>query len=226
MERRLQHTNVNLSRQAIGSGVTHLARYLKPVRQALFDHVKAGHVAHADETPVRVQAPGKGKCDLGYFWAVCRDERGWNPEAEPAVVYFYALSRAGSVIEELLTGASFRYLISDGYAGYNRLFQKEGIKNGLLSVRCWAHARRNFHEAFLATKSPLAKRFVQMIRKMYAVEKAARGLPPDVRRAMRQERTLPVLAEIWAELVKAEPGAQGTTCPITTRSNAASVGSH
>nr|WP_084197410.1 transposase [Paracoccus versutus] len=49
-----------------------------------------------------------------------------------------------------------------------------------------------------------------MIRKMYAVEKAARGLPPDVRRAMRQERTLPVLAEIWAELVKAEPGAQGT----------------
>lgn len=210
MERRLQHANVNLSRQAIGGGVIHLARYLKPVRQALFDHVKAGHVAHADETPVRVQAPGKGKCDLGYFWAVCRDERGWNPEAEPAVVYFYAPSRAGSVIEELLTGASFRYLISDGYAGYNRLFQKEGIKNGLLSVRCWAHARRNFHEAFLATKSPLAKRFVQMIRKMYAVEKAARGLPPDVRRAMRQERTLPILAEIWAELVKAEPGAQGT----------------
>lgn len=210
MERRLQHANVNLSRQAIGGGVTHLARYLKPVRQALFDHVKAGHVAHADETPVRVQAPGKGKCDLGYFWAVCRDERGWNPEAEPAVVYFYAPSRAGSVIEELLTGASFRYLITDGYAGYNRLFQKEGIKNGLLSVRCWAHARRNFHEAFLATKSPLAKRFVQMIRKMYAVEKAARGLPPDVRRAMRQERTLPVLAEIRAELVKAEPGAQGT----------------
>lgn len=74
MERRLQHANVNLSRQAIGGGVTHLARYLKPVRQALFDHVKAGNVAHADETPVRVQAPGKGKCDLGYFWAVCRDE--------------------------------------------------------------------------------------------------------------------------------------------------------
>ncbi|WEJ79215.1 hypothetical protein EQ718_10200 [Paracoccus versutus] len=68
------------------------------------------------------------------------------------MVYFYAPSRAGSVIEELLTGASFRYLITDGYAGYNRLFQKEGIKR-LLSVRCWAHARRNFHEAFLATKA-------------------------------------------------------------------------
>jgi len=49
-----------------------------------------------------------------------------------------------------------------------------------------------------------------MIRKMYAVEKAARGLPPEARTAMRQERTLPVLAEIRAELLKAEHGAQGT----------------
>lgn len=210
MERRLRNANVNLSRQAIGSGIAHLASHLEPVRQALLDHVKAGHAAHADETPVRVQAPGKGKCDQGYFWAICRDERGWNPKAEPAVVYFYAPSRAGSVIEELLSGASFRYLISDGYAGYNRLFQDDDLNDRLVSARCWAHARRNFHEAFLATKSPLAKRIVQMIRKMYAVEKAARGLPPEARTAMRQERTLPVLAEIRAELLKAESGAQGT----------------
>lgn len=210
MERRLQNANVNLSRQAIGNAVAHLASHLEPVRQALFEHVKAGHVAHADETPVRVQAPGKGKCDLGYFWVVCRDEQGWNPEAQSAVAYFYALSRAGSVIEKLLSDASFRFLISDGYSGYNRLFRNEGSNDGLVSARCWAHARRNFHEAFLATKSPLARKIVQMIRKMYAVEKAAKGLPPEARAAMRQERTLPVLAEIRAELVKAEPDAQGT----------------
>ncbi len=33
----------------------------------------------------------------GYFWAVCRDERNWNPNAEPAVIYHYAPFRPASL---------------------------------------------------------------------------------------------------------------------------------
>lgn len=209
MERRLRNANINYSRQAISSSVAALARHLDPVRLALLEHVKAGHVAHADETPVRVQAPGKGKCDTGYFWAFFRDERGWNPEAEPAVIYQYDPSRAGTVAEGLLNGASIRFLTTDGYAGYNRLFRKNGSNDGLDSARCWAHARRNFFEAHLATQSPLANKIVKLIRKMYAVEKAARGLPPLEREKLRQEQSLPVLFEIRSELVQNESKAQG-----------------
>lgn len=209
MERRLRIANINYSRQAISSAIALLAGHLEPIRLALFDHVKAGHVVHADETPVRVQAPGKGKCDTGYFWAFCRDEQNWNPEAEPAVIYQYAPSRAGVVAEDLLDGAAIRVLTTDGYAGYNRLFPKGGANDGLASARCWAHARRNFFEAHLATKSPLANRIVKLIRKMYAVEAAARGLPPEEREKLRQEQSLPVLTEIRSELVKNAPKAQG-----------------
>ena len=209
MERRLQNANINYSRQAISRAVAVLSEHLEPVRLALLDHVKSGHVAHADETPVRVQAPGKGKCETGYFWALCRDERNWNPDAEPAVIYQYDPSRAGAVAEGILEGAAIRFLTTDGYAGYNRLFRKDGSNDGLDSARCWAHARRNFFEAHLATKSPLANKIVKLIRKMYAVEKVARGLPPDEREKLRQEQSLPVLTEIRSELVKSAPKAQG-----------------
>lgn len=208
---RIRAANENVSRQAICNSVSYVALcHLDQVRGFLCDHVKSGHVAHADETPVRVQAPGKGKCDIGYIWALCRDERNWNPEAQPAVVYEFAPSRAGTVIEEILRDASLQFLITDGYAGYNRVLAKDGANDGLLSVRCWAHARRAFFEAELATKSPLARKIVQMVRKMYAVEKAAKGLPPEARLALRQEKTLPILAAIRADLVKAEPEAEGT----------------
>ncbi|RWR31911.1 IS66 family transposase [Sinirhodobacter populi] len=184
MAERFRAVNENPSRQAIGNSVSYLAlRHLDQVRGHLGNHV---------------------------IWALCRDERNWNPEAQPAVVYEFAPSRAGSVIEEILRDASLQFLITDGYAGYNRVFAKDGANDGLLSVRCWAHARRAFFEAELATKSPLAQKIVQMVRKMYAVEKAAKGLPPEARLALRQEKTLPILAAIRADLVKAEPEAEGT----------------
>lgn len=55
----------------------------------------SGSVAHMDETPLRIQTSGTGKSDTGYLWALCRDERHWNPDTHPAVYYEYAPTRAG-----------------------------------------------------------------------------------------------------------------------------------
>lgn len=209
MERRLRSANINITRQTLNSSVAHLGGHFQPVCDELLSHVKAGQVVHADETPLRVQAPGKGKCDTGYIWAVCRDERNWNPEAKPAVVYEYDPSRAGAVIERLLGESSIRVLISDGYAGYNRLFGKDGSNEDMVSARCWAHARRTFFEAWTATKSPLANWVIKKIRKLYDVEQVARGLPPEEREKLRQEQSLPVLTEIRVELDKNAASAQG-----------------
>lgn len=209
MERRLQNSNVNLSRQAITKTIAHLSRYLEPVCDALHEHVKSAHAAQMDETPVRVLNPGKGKCDTGYFWVICRDERLWNPDAQPAVVYHYAPSRAGSVATELLSGSSIRFLQTDGYAGYNCLFKETDQNDKLVSARCLAHARRKFVETAKATKSPLATRVVKMFQKMYVVEKAASNLPPAEREAKRQEHSLPILNELYAELVKNSDNAHG-----------------
>ncbi|WP_458792291.1 IS66 family transposase [Yoonia sp. MH D7] len=209
MERRLANVNVNLSRQTIGRNIAHLSKHLAPVRDALQAHVNAGYVAHMDETPISVLNPGKGKCDNGYIWATCRDEHRWNPEAQPAVVYHYAHSRAGAVAQNLLQGASLQFLQTDGYAAYNCLFKSDGQNDGLTSVRCSAHARRKFFEISLATASPLANRAVQMFRKMYAVEKVAYGKLPHEREALRQKYSLPIVDQLHAELLKNRDKAQG-----------------
>lgn len=209
MERRLMNANVNLSRQAIGNNITHLSRYLEPLRDALHEHVISGHVAHMDETPVRVLKPGSGKCDTGYIWVICRDERLWNPDAQPAVVYHYAPSRAGSVAKELLSGSSLRFLQTDGYTGYNCLFKETEKNDKLMPARCFAHARRKFVETAHATKSPLANWVVKKMRKIYAVEKVASNLSPVEREIKRQEHSLPILNEIYTELLKNRDDAHG-----------------
>lgn len=162
-----------------------------------------------DETPVCVQAPGKGKCDTGYFWVLSRDERNWNPNAQPAVVFEYATSRAGSVAAGLLSGASIEYLQTDSYGGYNRLFAEGNANDGIRSVECWAHARRKFKEAVDTQKSPLAKRIISLLRKVYGVERQIKGLTPIERAGKRHEHSLPILQSIKAELMQCKDDAQG-----------------
>jgi len=73
-----------------------------------------------DETRAPVLDPGRGKTKTSYFWALARDDRPWNSDDPPGVVYCYAPGRSGSFGEEFLEGFS-GILQVDGYAGYNRL---------------------------------------------------------------------------------------------------------
>jgi hypothetical protein len=56
--------------------------------------------------------------------------------------------------------------------------------------------RRRFYERFVADASPIAAEALQRIGLVYAVEKDIRGRSPDQRRAARQERSRPVIAEL------------------------------
>ncbi|HHX89374.1 MAG TPA: IS66 family transposase [Paracoccus sp.] len=209
MERRFANSNINLSRQTIGKNLVHLSRFLHPVCEELLEHIRSGSVAHMDETPLRIQAPGTGKSDTGYLCAICRDERRWNPDTNPAVYYEYAPTRAGEVAERLLAGSQIEGLHTDGFGGYNRLFKVDSTNHPMTSVRSWAHARRKFHEALKATGSGLAGRVRSKINKLYKIEKTAAGLPAEARLAIRQEKSLPILDEIHAELLGAEGRAHG-----------------
>lgn len=209
MARRLENSNIMLARQTIGRNVIHLAHFLRPVCDALGAHVKAGTVAHMDETPLRVQAPGTGRSDIGYLWAICRDERGWDKDSHPAVYYHYAPSRSGEVAERLLEGSALEFLLTDGYAAYNRLFKPGSRNAGMVALRCWAHSRRKFVEALKVADTKLAAWVRKRIDRMYRIEKKLVGLPPAAREAVRQDETLPILSEIRTELTMKESHAHG-----------------
>ena len=83
----------------------------------------------------------------------------------------------------------------------------------VIEVGCWAHARRKFYEA--RTTDPRHSHVaLAYIRRLYIVESDAKEakLDDDARRALRQERSVPILEELftWLEGVRARccPGAR------------------
>src|SRR5262249_58933130 len=92
------------------------------------------------------------------------------------------------------------YLQTDGYDGYGRVAERDGI----IHVGCLAHARRRFDEAAKAHAAKqsgrigLAAEGLARIQKIYGIEKMAReaGLTPQQRHELRQEKGRP----IWDKL--------------------------
>lgn len=62
-----------------------------------------------------------------------------------------------------------------------------------------AHIRRKFVDVYKAQGSAIADEAIKRIAELYAVEKTARGSPPDERRAARQAEAIPIFddLEIW-----------------------------
>jgi transposase len=53
--------------------------------------------------------------------------------------------------------------------------------------------RRYFYDEFVSTKSPLAAEVLVRVRALYAIEAEIRGHSAEHRRAMRQERSRPIV---------------------------------
>ena len=67
---------------------------------------------------------------------------------------------------------------------------------------CWAHLRRDFHDVWKATDSPIAREALERIGALYDIEAAINGQPRDVRHAVRQKQSRPKV-EAFAPVVRA-----------------------
>ncbi|KQB15318.1 IS66 family transposase [Rhodobacter capsulatus] len=201
--RRLDNAGFNVARQTLSRNATHIAGFLEPVCDEIWRHVTSGHAAHMDETPLRTQA--KGGCETTWLWGLCRDERGWNKEAEPAVYFEHDASRGGHVAERMLEGALIDTLQIDGWKAYNRIRRVPGQNDGVEIARCMAHARRKFTDSQKAAPSTLAKRVIKGLKAVYEVEERVYGCPPEERQALRLAEALPVLEKIRADLLRVQP---------------------
>ncbi len=84
---------------------------------------------------------------------------------------------------------------TDGYAGFEDLYRTGGIRE----VACLAHVLRKFVDVHKAQGSAVADEAIRRIAQLYAVEKAARGSPPDKRVEIRQAEAKPAFdgLEAW-----------------------------
>lgn len=188
-----------------GTGALEFVPVVRRMREILLTSARL----FADETTMPVLDPGRGKTKKGYAWAIARDDRPWGGADPPAVVFHYAPGRGAEHAKALLGGYQ-GILQCDGYGAYKALATSNG---GITLAFCWSHVRREFIELAKGKTAPIAQGTLERIAELYAIEAEVRGKPPDIRRAVRQERSRPLVEALFAwlaEQLARLPGASPT----------------
>ena len=171
---------------------------LDPLVQALGRYTLASAKVHADDTPVPVLDPGRGRTKTGRLWVYVRDDRPAGSSEPPAAWYRYSPDRKGEHPQNHLK--DFHGILqADAYGGYGKIYASGRVEEAL----CWAHARRPFWDLYEnqgRVAGSIAEQALQRIAALYAIEAQIRGQPPDVRRVERQARAGPQLEEMHAWL--------------------------
>ena len=184
---------VELDRSTLANWVGGAAWWLEPLQRRLSEHMFASTKLFADDTPIPVLDPGRGRTKTGRLWVYARDDRPWGGPAPPAALYLYSPDRKA----ERPAGHLQRFkgiLQVDGYAG----FEKIAMGGNITLAACWAHARRKFYDVHQATGSPIAEEALRRIAELYAIEATIRGQSADERRAVRLVQTKPLTENLKA----------------------------
>ena len=135
---------VDLERSTLADWVGSASKLLEPLNEALRKHVMSAEKLHADDTPVPVLEPGKGRTRTGRLWTYVRDERSAGQETAPAAWFAYTPDRSGKHPMQHL--AAFKgTLQADAYAGFNRLYDSGDVKEAaLFGVKYFFAWRQSF----------------------------------------------------------------------------------
>jgi transposase len=192
--------DVQLDRSTLAHWVGCAAWLLTPVQARLFDILKASPKLFADETTAPVLDPGRGRTKTGQLWAVARDDRPWGGTDPPGVAYIYAAGRGADHAVAMMKGFT-GILQVDGYAGYRSL--ADPARGGQVTLAfCWAHLRRHFYDIAKGGAAPIASEALVRIAALYRIETEIRGQSAEVRRAVRQARSKPLIDELRSWLAK------------------------
>jgi len=181
---------VELERSTMAEWVGGCFELFNPLLEALARYVMGAGKVHADDTPVPVLDPGRGKTKTGRLWTYVRDDRPAGSDDPPAVLFRYSPDRRGEHPKEHLKSFT-GVLQADAYAGFGHLYGER-----IEEAACWAHARRAFYELHQANQSPVAAEALERIGALYAIEAEIRGRPPDERATIRQARAGPLLESL------------------------------
>jgi transposase len=169
------------------------ATLLAPLVLLMKQRIKQSKVIHSDETRLPVQH--KIQCRNGRIWVYIGDMDN------PYLVFQFTPDRTNEWPIAWLKGFE-GHLQADAYAGYDALYRLGKV----IEVACWAHARRKFFDA-KETDGRRSAEMLERVRQLYAVEDeadkkialltdATQQRKQDIRRDLRQRKSVPVLNQI------------------------------
>jgi transposase len=183
---------LDLPRQTLCDWVMAVAFLLGPIQRALKKQILAAGVLQSDDTPVECQA-GKGKPNFkAHLWT-------YASPLVSGVVFDFAPDWGHEHVEAFLGPNAEGYWVGDGYRGYATITAKNPA---LIECGCWAHVQRKLREAL--KESPLeAARLMKLVGMLFVIEREAieAKLEPAAVKALREEKSRPVVAEIEQALL-------------------------
>jgi transposase len=187
---------LDIKRAILAFWVGYAAAELKPLYLRLRELILTSGKIAVDETVAPVLDPGRGRTKKGYFWAIARDDRPWGGTDPPAVAYTYAPGRGAVHALKLLD--HYRGIVQcDGYAAYKTI-ANAACDDAITLAFCWAHLRRRFFDIAQGGPAPIASEALERIAVLYAIEKTIRGKGAGERRAVRQEKSKPLVLALKA----------------------------
>jgi transposase len=198
----LAHAGLTLSPTTLMQWVAGSSELLGPLAEAIARYVLSAANINADDTPVKVLAPGTGKTKKGHLWTYVRDGRPWGSTDPPAVWYRYSPTWEGKYPQEHLASYVGK-LQGDGYAGFEPLFLAPSPEASarVIGISCWGHARRKWFDIYEAQASPIALEALTRIGKLYDIEERIRYQSAEQRRQVRQDEAVPLLKELHAWMI-------------------------
>ena len=215
---------VDLDRSTMADWVGRSTALLEPLADAIGRMVRQGAALFADDTPVKMLAPGNKKTRTARFWTYVRDEHAWSGQSPPCAWYQFTVDRKGEHPVSHLSGYK-GWVHADGYSGFNGVFGDDKADE----MACMAHVRRKFVDVFSSQGSAIAEQAILRIAELYAIEKEIRGMTPEDRAAVRHAKAKPIFDELeeWlhAQLPKnlgqVAAGKGDPLCPGTDAEGAA-----
>lgn len=203
---RLEAEGVPLNLSTLADQIGAICAAVRPLFLLLEAHGLAADRLHADDTTVPLLA--KLKTSVARIWDYVRDDRPFGGTAPPVALCYYSSDRRGKHPRAHLAGYT-GILQVDRYAGFNALFEDGRSDKPMTCANCWVHARREFFKLIDIRQqlkrrkkgaaplvSPLASEALEIIDRLFAIERDINGKPAAERLAVRQERSAPIVAEL------------------------------
>lgn len=214
LEEILQRSQLLIDRSTQCRWMIRLANELTPLVALMRSLVLESPVVMADETPVKMLAPGQGKTSTTYLWAVLGDRQ------RPFTTFSFTESRSRAGPAEFF--ANFEgVLVSDAYVGYEILGSTS--EGRIRLAGCYVHARRKFEELHALGPTERTATALGYFQRLFDIEDQLRELSDEARHAQRQLRSRPLLEQFkrWLddqlETLRPKHDLRGAISYMTTR---------
>lgn len=174
--------------------------------------LRTSFCCNTDATGVSVQ-PLKGDmkkkqpCRRGHFFVQLFDK---------AHAFFeYVPRETSDAVKSLMAGYT-GYVQADAKSVYDILYRGDDDEDDVcVEVGCWAHARRKYWEAAIAG-SPVAREALLRIQRIFEADDKLKGLEPDVRKRLREERVRPYVEAFFEWAHPEHQKVKGTRGPLSS----------